>query len=263
MIETETRGGVIIIRVANPPRHYMTAETAAELDAAVAAALADDASRVIVLTGGGEGVFIRHYSIPEIEAMADALEAGAISAPLPRADVPVYRLIDRLRDSPKPVIAAINGTCMGGGFETALACTLRVAVDGDYPIGLPETRLGILPGAGGLQFLARLMGLSQATAFVLQGAVVPPAEALRLGLVHRLAATSALEAALELAEQVAARPPAALREVLAMSRAIAAGESLGDGLETAARAFLATLAPDSGARARLARFHEVGEDILA
>lgn len=262
MIMAETRGAVRLLAVANPPRHYMTAGTAAELDAAVADALADAAVRVVVLTGHDD-VFIRHYSIPEIEAMAEAVAAGAVAAPLPRGEVPVYRLIDRLLGAHKPVVAAINGTCMGGGFETALACTLRVAAAGDYPIGLPETRLGILPGAGGLQFLARLMGLAQATAFVLEGRVVPPAEALRLGLIHRLAEGSAVAAALELAGQLAALPPVALAQVLAMSRAIAAGETLAEGLDHAARAFLATLAPDSGARARLARFHAVGEDVLA
>ena len=219
--------------------------------------------RKVAVAGGGEGVFIRHYSIPEIEGVADAVAAGSIAGPLPREAVPVYRLIDRLCASDKPVIAAINGTCMGGGFETALACTLRVAAAGDYPIGLPETRLGILPGAGGLQFLARLIGLSQATAFVLEGRVVTPAEALRLGLVHAVAEGPVIEAARDLAGRMAARPAAALAEVLKMARAIAAGEGLADGLDTAARAFLATLAPASGARALLQRFHQVGEDILA
>lgn len=263
MIEVQDAGGVRIIRWMNPPRGYLTAATSAELDAAVADALADAAVRVLVLTGGQEGVFIRHYSIPEIEMMAQGVESGAVTGTGPRGEVPVYRLIDRLLAAEKPVIAAINGTCMGGGFETALACTIRVAAAGDYPIGLPETRLGILPGAGGLQFLARLMGLSQATAFVLEGLAVPPAEAVRLGLVHHVAGGAVLDAAVALARRLEARPAAALAAVLRMHRALAAGEGLWDGLETAAREFLATLAPGSGARALLARFHEVGEDILA
>jgi len=93
--------------------------------------------------------------------------------------------------------------------------------------------------------------------------VVTPAEALRLGLVHAVAEGPVIEAARDLAGRMAARPAAALAEVLKMARAIAAGEGLADGLDTAARAFLATLAPASGARALLQRFHQVGEDILA
>jgi enoyl-CoA hydratase len=267
MITTEHDGGVAVIRFSNPPRGYLTAATSAELDSAVAEALADDSVRVLILTGADpeakEPVFIRHYAIPEIEAMADAVESGAITGTGPRAEVPVYRLIDRLLAAEKPVIAALNGTCMGGGFETALACTIRVAAAGDYPIGLPETRLGILPGAGGLQFLARLMGLSQATAFVLEGRAVPPAEALKLGLVHDVTPGPVLPAALALARRLEARPAAALAAVLRMHRALAGGEGLSDGLETAAREFLTTLAPGSGAKALLRRFYDVDENILA
>jgi enoyl-CoA hydratase len=267
MTISEHDGGVAVIRFSNPPRGYLTAATSAGIDGAVAEALADAHIRVVILSGADtdakEPVFIRHYSIPEIEAMADGVESGAITGTGPRAEVPVYRLIDRLLAAEKPVIAAINGTCMGGGFETALACTIRVAAAGDYMIGLPETRLGILPGAGGLQFLARLMGLSQATAFVLEGRAVSPVDALKLGLVHEVAEGPVLPAALALARRLQARPAAALAAVLRMHRALAAGEGLSDGLETAAREFLATLAPGSGARALLRRFHDVDENILA
>lgn len=262
MITTESHGPVRVIRVANPPRHYMTAGTAGGMDAALDEALADDAVRVIVLTGGGEGVFIRHYDVGEIAAMLQAVETGAAAAPVPRAATPVYRLLDRLLASPKPVIAAINGACMGGGFETALCCTIRVAEAGNYPIGLPETRLGIIPGAGGLQLLARSIGLARATEMVLRGRVVCPEEALHLGLVHEVSAGPAESRAVELGLELAERPAVALAEVLAMARALAAGESLSAGLDHAAAAFLRTLQPGSGASPRIARFLTEGEDIL-
>jgi enoyl-CoA hydratase/carnithine racemase len=262
MIGIEDHGPVRLIAVANPPRHYMTAETAGLMDDALMAALADPAVRVVVLTGGGEGVFIRHYDVREIAAMSDAVERGAISGPMPRGATPVYRLLDRLLQSNKPVIAAINGTCMGGGFETALCCTLRVATAGDYPIGLPETRLGIIPGAGGLQLLARAIGLSRATEMVLRGRVVGPEEALHLGMVHEVTSGPAHTRAIALGQELAERPAAALAEVLGMMRSLADGEGLADGLDHAAAAFLRTLQTGSGARPRIERFLAQGEDIL-
>lgn len=262
MIDIEDHGAVRLISIANPPRHYMTAETAGQMDEAVAAALADPAVRVIVLTGGGEGVFIRHYDVGEIAAMCDAVEQGKVAGPMPRAATAIYRLQDRLLASDKPVIAAINGIAMGGGFETALCCTLRVAAAGKYPIGLPETRLGIIPGAGGLQLLARAVGLARATEMVLRGRVVCPEEALHLGMVHEVAAGPAHLRAIELGSELAALPATALAEVLGMARAVAAGETLAQGLDHAAAAFLRTLASGSGARARVDRFLAQGEDIL-
>jgi enoyl-CoA hydratase len=137
-----------------------------------------------------------------------------------------------------------------------------VAQVGDYPIGLPETRLGIVPGAGGLQLLARAIPLSAATAFVLEGRAVAPAEALRMGLVHEVA-PDAVARSIEWGHALARIPAEATRQVLAMARALAGGEGLAAGLNHAATAFLATLAPGSGARERMARFYSVGEDILA
>ncbi|WP_448578680.1 enoyl-CoA hydratase/isomerase family protein [Thermaurantiacus sp.] len=261
-ISIEDHGSVRTVAVANPPRHYMTATTAALMDEALMAALADPAVRVVVLTGGGEGVFIRHYDVREIAAMSDAVEQGAIPGPMPRAATAIYRLQDRLLASEKPVIAAINVTCMGGGFETALCCTLCIATVGDYPIGLPETRLGIVPGAGGLQLLARAIGLARATDMVLRGRVVGPEEALHLGMVHEVTAGPAHLRAIALGQELAAWPAAALAEVLGIVRGIAAGESLPDGLDHAAAAFLRTLQTGSGARPLIERFFAEGEDIL-
>ncbi len=262
MIRIETDGAVRTIFSSNPPRNMMTSETAAELDAAVADALADPAVRVLILTGGESGVFIRHYDVAEIALMLEAVEAGHVTGPAPRAEVPVYRLIDRLLASDKPVIAAINGIAMGGGLETALACHLRIAEAGPHAIGLPETRIGIIPGAGGLQLLARALGLARATELVLRGRVLTPDEAAALGVVHEVA-SSALARAREMAEELASLPAPALAQVLGMARRIAAGEALADGLQSAAAAFLETLKPGRGARDGIARYDDAGGDILA
>lgn len=262
MIRIETEGGVCTLFTSNPPRNMMTSSTAAELDAAVADALADADVRVLILTGGEAGVFIRHYDVAEIALMLEAVEAGQVTGPAPRADVPIYRLIDRLLAADKPVIAAVNGIAMGGGLETALACHLRIAETGPHVIGLPETRIGIIPGAGGLQLLARAVGLARATELALRGRVLTPDEAAALGVVHEVA-PSALARARQIAAELASFAPVALAQVLRMARRVAVGEPLADGLQSAAEAFLETLKPGSGARDEIARYDAAGGDILA
>lgn len=179
-VSTSDRGPVRIITLTNPPRGYMNASNAAELLVALQDALAAPEIRVIVFTGGLPGVFIRHYDVAEIKAVEGALRAGAIQPGGDRAASPVYALIDLMLACDKPTIAAINGICMGGGCEFALCCDMRIAETGDYTIGLPETRLGIIPGVGGLQLLARTVGLSRAREMVMRGRVVGPDEALRI-----------------------------------------------------------------------------------
>lgn len=262
MIRIETDGAVRTLFTSNPPRNMMTSTTAAELDAAVADALADPAVRVLILTGGEPGVFIRHYDVAEIAMMLEAVEAGVATTAAPRHDVPVYRLIDRLLASDKPVIAAINGIAMGGGLETALACHLRIAEAGPFVIGLPETRIGIIPGAGGLQLLARVVGLARATELVLRGRVLAPEEAAALGVVHEVA-PSALVRAHAVASDLAGLAPEALAQVLGMARRLADGQTVADGLQSAAVAFLETLKPGGGARDGIARYMAAGGDILA
>jgi enoyl-CoA hydratase len=129
-------------------------------------------------------------------------------------------------------------------------------------IGLPETRIGIIPGAGGLQLLARAVGLARATELVLRGRVLSPDEAAGLGVVHEVA-PSALARARQVADELAAHAPTALAQVLGMARRVAAGEPLADGLQSAAAAFLETLKPGSGARDGIARYDAAGGDILA
>lgn len=165
---------------------------AALLGDALTRLLSDDSIRAVVITGAADDVFIRHASLGQIVRAARALQQGADRDAFLTS--PFARLGKMLDAAEKPVIAAINGTCMGGGLEIALACTMRIAARGVTAIGLPETRLGIAPGAGGPQRLARLIGAHQARLFVLQGRVVGAAVACELGIVDALAEDPVAEA---------------------------------------------------------------------
>lgn len=240
----------------------MNAETAAQMLVAVDAAVADKV-RVLVFTGGVPGVFIRHYDVGEIVKLAQTVRAGAVPAGDDRAASPVYALSDRMLELPIPTVAAINGMCMGGGFEFALMCDIRLAERGDYTLGLPETRLGILPGLGGLQMLARLIGLPRATEMVLRGTLIGPEEAAALGIVTHLVESDVLGAALDLARDLADRPPNALRLVKQMARKITAGESLGEGMISVSLAFFETLTSSDDAMEKMQIFLDGSEDITS
>ena len=261
-ITTRDHGSVRTITISNPPRGYMNAETAAQMLAAVDAALADGV-RVLVFTGGVPGVFIRHYDVGEIVTVAQAVRAGAVAAGGDRAASPVYALSDRMVQLPIPTIAAINGMCMGGGFEFALMCDIRMAERGDYTIGLPETRLGIVPGIGGLQLLARVIGLPRATEMVLRGTVIGPEDAAALGIVTHLVEADVAGAALALASDLADRPPHALRLVKQMAQKVAGGESLSDGMVSASTAFFESVSVGNDAMEKMQQFLDGGEDITA
>jgi enoyl-CoA hydratase/carnithine racemase len=130
-------------------------------------------------------------------------------------------MLDRIMLMPKVVIAAINGDCMGGGYELALACDFRLAADGPYQIGLPEAVLGILPGGGGTQRLPRLIGRGRALEVMLFGNVYHPREAERLGMVNRVLAPETLMSfAMGWARTLAKRPP---RSIAAIKRAVNLG----------------------------------------
>lgn len=245
-LRIERAGPVATITITNPPMGYMDAATVPELDAATAELEADGAIRAIVITGGLPGVFIRHYSVRELEQLSVNLRAAGVqvdpSRTLPERDLD--RVFRRLETMPKPVIAAINGLAMGGGFELALACDLRVAEEGDYELGLPEVRLGILPGAGGTQKLARLTGMARALEMTLRGRTISPAEAHALGIVQELApAGGALSRALEIAAELSLRPPRAVAHIKRLVR-MAPETPLADGLALERTLFLDLLVSD-------------------
>ena len=183
-VETERRDSVAIVRFFNPPLGYISNRGASLVAAAIGAALDDDEVRAIVLTGGADDVFIRHADVAQISRAARALEDSQFE-PASWLDAPFPKLMALLDDAQKPVIAAINGVCMGGGFEIALACTMRIIGADVDRIGLPEIRIDIFPGSGGTQRLKRLVGWQRARLFALRGEVVAAEQALELGLASR------------------------------------------------------------------------------
>ncbi len=238
LVSVAHEGGAAILTYANPPFGTMTAPGAAEMHAAMAAAAEDPAVRCIVVTGGLPGIFIRHYDVTELSAMSDRLGAPAPAAGgEASARGPGFLdLTDLIAAAPKPVIAAINGLCMGGGFELTLACDLRIASPSVEAIGLPETRIGIFPGGGGTQRLARVIGEAKALEMILRGLTVNGARAGELGLVHETAADP-LARALQIAAEFASRPAEGIAYAKRLTRA-ALDRPLAEGLADERRSFL-------------------------
>jgi enoyl-CoA hydratase len=172
----EERIGVITID--HPPVNAFNAQTMHDLDAALAMASEDAEVKVIVITGAGQMAFIAGADINEINQIRDPEHAGELL----RAGHAVF---DKIEISRKPVIAAINGVCLGGGLEMAMACHLRVAGD-RARLGQPEINLGVIPGWGGTQRLSRIVGPSKAAEMILTGDPITAQEAYRLGLVNKV-----------------------------------------------------------------------------
>ena len=200
----ESDGAIARITINRPKvLNALNAQTLRELDDALAKVQCDESARVIVLTGAGEKAFVAGADINELAQMK-ALQAK---------DVAAYgqRVFRRLEDMGKPSIAMINGFALGGGCELALACTLRTA-SRTARLGLPEVSLGIIPGYGGTQRLARVAGPGVAREWVLTADIYPAEEAHRVGVVNRLFDAEELkEGTDKLAATMVSRAPIALR----------------------------------------------------
>jgi len=243
LVTTADRGAVRLITYANPPFGTMTAAGSTEMFEAVSAAVGDGGVRAIVITGGVPGIFIRHYDVGELSVMSDNLAAGApTSTPpsQPAARRPGFlELTDLIAAADKPVIAAINGLCMGGGFELSLACDLRIAAKDVSAIGLPETRVGIFPGGGGTQRLPRIIGEAKAVEMILRGLTVDGPGAGELGIVHEVVGDP-LARALEIAAELATRGAEGLAFAKRLTRA-ALDRPLAEGLADERASFLAVM----------------------
>ncbi len=209
--------GTVLLVTLNRPRslNALNAQLLAELSALVAGAAADAGVRALVLTGAGDRAFAAGADIAELASL-DAESARHFAA----SGQAVFGALERLG---KPSIAAINGFALGGGCELAMACTLRLAAD-TAQLGQPEVDLGIIPGFGGSQRLARLVGRGHALALLLGGHNIGAQEAERIGLVNRVVPAADLKTeALALAQQLAAKAPLAVRYLL---NAVYAGADL-------------------------------------
>ena len=213
-IEVRREGEIAIVTMSNPPTHTMVAAEAAELHDVLDALEADGPPRVLVLTGGGDDVFVKHYEVGELVQSSERLQGSAPPTPQPRAQGPdrgLRGIMTRFEAMDTITIAAINGNTMGGGLELALGCDFRLQRAGDYRLGLPETGVGILPGGGGTQRLARLLGVAKALDLILHGEVFGPERALELGVVSRvLPHDNFMDHVMEFAQTLAQRAPRAL-----------------------------------------------------
>jgi len=166
------------------PMNVLSGDALAELGAGVEKAVADDAVKGIVLTSGKQGVFVAGGDLQQIETLG--------SGPIDAADLlkrtgAVLDQLRRMETCGKPVVAALNGVTLGGGYEIALACHRRILVNQRHAqVGLPEAGLGLMPGAGGTQRLPRLIGLQGALGLIMQGTQLSPDQALEKGLVDEL-----------------------------------------------------------------------------
>lgn len=214
-ISVEIKDKVLVARIGNPPDGYMNEETAAELINLLDTIEADANIRAVVFTGSLDDVFIRHYDVALLEQRGREMAARGytfdVSRPIPES--PYLTALRRIDTMPKPFIAAINGTAMGGGFELALACDIRLVKDGPYQLGLPEINIGLLPGAGGTQRLARLVGEAKALELIMTGSTFSPQQACELGIASRCVDGDVLAAALQTANLLAAKHATALAHV--------------------------------------------------
>jgi enoyl-CoA hydratase/carnithine racemase len=244
LVKVERRGGTTIMTYANPPFGTMTAAGAQEMLEAFRPLAADAAVRSVIVTGGLPGVFIRHYDVDELGVMGDRLKD--VPLPPPSSDKPTegyLALVDAIFEAPKPVVAAINGLCMGGGFELTLACDLRIADPRVEAIGLPETRIGIFPGGGGTQRLPRVVGEAKALEIILRGLTFTGAEAHAIGMVHELA-DDPLARALEIAAEWETRGAEGIAYAKRLTRA-ALDRPIAEGLADERRSFLEVMATAS------------------
>ena len=202
-ILVERRGPVAILRFNRPDKlNAMNSKMKDEIISALDDLEADDAIRVAVLTGAGDKAFVAGADINEFKDRSSIEQWDLYQEPF------LYGAVDRFK---KPVIAMINGYCLGGGCELALACDMRIASE-RAQIGQPEINIGIIPGGGGTQRLPRVVPLGKAMELILTGDRISAAEAHRIGLLDEVTAHDQLETrTMEIANRIADKSPVAVR----------------------------------------------------
>ncbi|HVG24050.1 MAG TPA: enoyl-CoA hydratase-related protein [Thermoanaerobaculia bacterium] len=206
-VRTENKEGILVITIDRPKvLNALNAQTVAEIGEAFEAARDDASVKAIILTGSGEKAFVAGADINELAQMTPVT-----GKEVAQKGQRVFRSIERF---PKPVIAAVNGFALGGGCELALACHIRIASD-RAQLGLPEVSLGIIPGYGGTQRMARLLGKGKALELILTGDRIKADEAERIGLVNKVVPAEQLMTTAEtMARTIAGRGPLAVRAAI-------------------------------------------------
>src|SRR5579885_3702040 len=176
LVGYEVSEGVATLTLNDPPANTYSYEMMRQLDAAILRARMDESVNVIVVTGSGEKFFCAGANINMLSEVTPTFKYYFC--------LHANETLSRLEQTPKLVIAAVNGHCVGGGLEVALAADIRVARKGAGKMGLPEVTLGVLPGTGGTQRLARAVGKSKAIELMTEGRLLSFEEALELGLIN-------------------------------------------------------------------------------
>lgn len=177
-IEYKTADGVAFLTLNDPPANTYSYEMMQELDACILKARMDEAVQVIVLTGAGEKFFCAGADIQMLAGVTPVFKYYFC--------LHANETLSRLEQTPKLVIAAINGHCVGGGLEVAMAADIRVARKGAGKMGLPEVSLGVLPGTGGTQRLVRLVGKPKAIELMATGQLFDFERGFELGLINHI-----------------------------------------------------------------------------
>ncbi|MGA8664760.1 MAG: enoyl-CoA hydratase-related protein [Thermoplasmata archaeon] len=235
--------GVEILILKNPSVNALSTALLRDLDHAVAAIEADPKVRAVILTGDGQyfsaGADLKEMATMDLATAPDVVRRG-------------HALFARIAGLRPPVVAAINGLALGGGLELALATDLRIAGE-SAKLGAPEVNYGLLPAYGGTQRLPRAVGTPKAKELIFTGAMIPAAEALRIGLVNKVVpAGQELRAARDLAHTIAQKAPKAVQ---AAKRAITEGlgKPLAEGIALETELFATEVLPSD----------DLGEGILA
>ena len=211
VVLTETDGHVATVTINRPDKlNALNANVRSRFVAAFDALRTNDEVRVVIITGAGEKSFVAGADIGEFEGRSPVDQFRVMKS---------FGIVDVVDTFPKPVIAAINGFCLGGGCELAMGCDIRIASD-KAKLGQPEVNLGILPGAGGSQRLPRLVGMGTAYKMLFSGEMVRADEALRIGLVDEVVPADQLtDRAHALAATIASKSPVALQLIKEAVRA--------------------------------------------
>ncbi len=216
-----TDKGVATIIINNPPMNSLDEITMLELEFCIHQIEVDDRVKAVIITAAG-ATFVVGADVNKVQNIKNAEEGERLSG---RA----HEITNLIENSKKPVIAAINGACLGGGTELALACHMRIAAEGAQ-MGLPEVMLGIMPAFGGIVRMTRLLGKAKAMEYILTGKFIGSEEAERVGLVNRVAPPDKLmEEAMKLAKDIAFKGPlsvAAIIETINLSVELSKEEAL-------------------------------------
>jgi enoyl-CoA hydratase len=221
LIKYENDGGLAIIQMDDAPANTYTYEMMQQLDTAILRARMDESVHVIVLRGAGEKFFSAGASIPMLTKADPTFKYYFC--------LHANETLSRLEQTPKLVIAALNGHTVGGGLEIAMACDIRIAKKEGGKIGLPEVNLGVLPGTGGTQRISRIIGRARAIELMATGRTFSFEEALEFGLIHYIYERESFWDDIVAYARQFCPPNKASRAVGRIKRAVVTGSEVGFG----------------------------------